>query len=141
MFDFTLFLWMIDLRGSRIRWKVCLSVSVCVCLCLSVSLFVCLGLSVSLSLYLSLSACLSVCTTQTAILLIRDTFKPKPAVTPFRKLQPVRTRGAYSWFVDSSVALLSQAPLRSRSALYTSTVLWPRNVMLPLNFFDAYVGT
>ena len=48
---------------------------------------------------------------------------------PFRTLHPVRTRGGawlYSWFEDSCDAFPFPVPPLSRSALYTSTMLWPR---------------
>ena len=39
------------------------------------------------------------------------------------------------------LSVVSQALRRLRSALYTYTMLWPRNVTLPLNYFDACMGT
>ena len=63
--------------------------------------------------------------------------------TQLMKPQPAKIHGAWSYllFEVLCVALRSQASLRSRSALYTSIMLWPRNVTPPLTYLDAYMGT
>ena len=73
----------------------------------------------------------------------RTPLSPILRFSPSKKPQPAKTHGAWSHssFEASCAALLSQAPLRSRSALCTSTMSWPRNVTLPLNNFDACMGT
>ena len=53
---------------------------------------------------------------------------------PFTRLRQERTRGVWQllWFGDSCVVLPCLALPRSLSALYTSTMLWPRNATPPL---------
>ena len=66
--------------------------------------------------------------TGTTDLAILPLLSPTLRSMPFRKLHPVRTRGAgfYSWFTDSCVALLFLALPQSRSAPSISTMSWPQ---------------
>ena len=58
----------------------------------------------------------------------------------FTKLRQARTRGTWwsLWFEDFYDALPFPAPPRSRFALFTFTMLWPRSAMPPLTCSDDY---
>ena len=73
----------------------------------------------------------------------RTPLSPILRFSPVMKPRPAKIHGAwcYSPFEAFCVALLSQAPLRSRFALHTSTMSWPRNVMRPLIYHDAHTCT
>ena len=71
--------------------------------------------------------------TDLAILLNKDTFEPDPMVFAFK--EDSTSKGTWS------MALHFLEHQRSHFALYTSTMSWPRNVMLPLIFYGGYMGT
>ena len=73
----------------------------------------------------------------------RTPLSPTLRFSPSTKPRTAKIHGAwcYSSFEAFFAALLSQAPLRSRFALYTSTMSWPRNVTLPLISYDGYMAT
>ena len=60
-----------------------------------------------------------------------------------KKTPQAKVRGAwhYSSFEDCCAALLFLAHRRSHVALCTSTMLWRRNVTLPLTSYGGYMGT
>ena len=82
--------------------------------------------------------------TDRAILLNKDTFEPDPMVLAYR--EDSTSKGTWG-MVLLIVRSLAATPLhflehrRLHFALYTSTMSWPRNVTLPLIFYDGYMGT
>ena len=76
-----------------------------------------------------------------AILLNKDTFEPDPTVLTFKADSTSKSTGAwyYSSFEACCAARLFLAHLQSHFARYTSTMLWPRNVMHPLSFSSSFM--
>ena len=74
--------------------------------------------------------------TDLAILLNKDTFEPDPLVFAFKE-----DTWSYSSFEACCDALHFLEHRRLHFALCTSTMSWPRNVMLPLIFYDGHMAT
>ena len=74
------------------------------------------------------------CSTRTPLSLTPQSSRSKPTLR-------AKIRGAwcYSLFAPCCVVRLFLAHLQSHFARYISTMLWPRNVMHPLTFFNSFM--
>ena len=78
--------------------------------------------------------------TDLAILLNKDTFEPDPKVLTYKVDSTSKgTWGSSFEAYCDALHLLEHRQLHF--ALYTSTMSWPRNVTLPLIFYDGYMAT
>ena len=81
--------------------------------------------------------------TDLAILLNKDTFEPDPMVFAFK--EDSTSKDTWVWSCSSFEAHCDALHFLEHRllhfALYTSTILWPRNVTHPLIYFSGFTGS